>query len=168
MARIFFVLSLLLTACGGDPAALDGAVPMGDAGPLPTAILDLGTGIDAFAAVMDTDLVALSRGNQGLQHVWVCLRTHDLRAASPDIHLSLARPTDGVVVSDPYNARLPFAERGTYKERVGMRLVVSYPLRVVDQDLVLRATVDGRNGQTANAEALVHVLWEEDLGGTAP
>lgn len=163
-------LGVIVTATGLCACAGDGALPdagsMADAGAPPDAgsepaSLDLGVGEMSFEPVADGDTVFLVHGFQGLQHVWVSLRTHDLDPDRATVELSLARERDGTQGSEDYRARLSLMDSGDYAERLGLQLVVLQPDIVVGQDSILRARVTDRNDVSATAEARVSVAWQE-------
>jgi len=155
-----------LCACTGDDAlpdagaTADGGAPAGDAGSEP-ALVELGVGETSFEPVTDGDTVFLVHGFQGLQHVWVSLRTRGLDPDRATIELPLVRERDGSQGSEDYRARLSLMGAGDFAEKLGLQLVVLQPDIVVGQDSVLRVQVTDRNEVSAAAEARVRVAWQE-------
>ena len=160
----------LLCACGGAPEATDAGPPPPavDAGEMVAheGVLELGTGSLEFEPVSDGDTIGLSRGNQGLQHVYVSLR---LREVDPELaitEISLTRVVDGEPVNEPFRARHPFELRDAWAELIGLRLVTPDEEAAFGEPLDLFARVEGRDGSWAEAGARVHVVWDDELRGS--
>lgn len=165
----------LFTACAGTevetpPSQDAGFAAVVDAGHVdageqsaPSGILELGVGYDAFAGVASDQSVGLTRGAQGLQHVWVAVRIRSMSPARAVVSLRLTRDNDGLVVSQPYRVRLPFSTHEGYAERVGMQLVVPDPNAVLGQYVTLSGEVENAEGVKAEAATHVLVFWEDQL-----
>lgn len=139
----------LLTGCDGDPPT--------DAG-MPT--LEVGTGEGAFSTFTDGDTLDLVRGCQGLQHVWIAIRTTGLNRRGVIVDLSFVRDRDGAVVSNPFVVRLSLDEQpdGT-QVQAGLTLVVPEPDQAIGEPLTLHATVTDQDGIELSSERAVQIDW---------
>ena len=160
-------VSCLVSACdSAPPTGTDAGPTSADAGEVVTAhegTLELGTGATAFEPISDGDTVALSRGVQGLQHVWVSLR---LREVDPELaitELTLTRVRDDAMVNEPFRARLAFELGTDGAELIGAQLVVPDEDAALGEPLVLRARVEARDGGWAEAEARIDIVPEDEL-----
>ena len=125
--------------------------------------LELGTGAAIFEPISDGDTVGLTRGPQGLQHVYVSLR---LREVDPELaitELSLTRERDMVMVNEPFRARLAYEMPPEGPELIGAQLVTPDENAAFGETLLLAARVEGRDGSWAETQRTVHVVWEEEL-----
>lgn len=150
---------------GGDAGP---PLPGQDAGPTVwhQGVLELGTGAAVFEPVSDGQTLALSRGPQGLQHVYVSLRLYDVDPTLAITELSLTRDRDGVRVNEPFRVRLAYEMQPEGLELIGAQLVTPDEDAAFGESLVLAARVEGRDGSWAEAQASVHVVWEEELRGS--
>jgi len=165
-------LSVALGACGGkadDPTAAEPVTDRveADAGAIvaPAQELLLGTGEDDFVPVLADQTLPLSRGNQGLQHLWVSLRIRGLAPERAIVALSLQRVRDGLMLTNAYRARLPFRRMpdGEWSERTGIQLVIPAPLEAIGEDLLLSASVEDGEKETVSTQAAIRMDWEEQL-----
>ena len=138
----------------------DAGVTVDAGATLPTAHLELGVGAAAFSMIEDGGRVGLTRGPQGLQHVWVAARIRDMDPERVIVELSLSRQSDGALVSEGYRVRLPFQTHTGYAERVGMQLVVLSPDDIVDRYAILTGRAINSEGVRAEATTRVLVQWE--------
>jgi hypothetical protein len=151
---------LACPACSGDePASIGGdedaaspgtdAAREDDARPEATIVVELGTGSASFVPLKDGDEVAMVRGKQGFQHVWISARV--LRPTVRDAVVTLStRLRDG----RPGGPRLstavtfdPVDGGGGASEKVGLTGLVDYAVigKLVDVHLEV-TTADGRWG----------------------
>jgi len=150
---------------GGSPGDDTGSAADADALPPPMGILELGTGVEAFEPITDGSTIGLTRGFQGLQHVWVSLRVREMDTDRAITELTLTREQDDVVVSDSFRVRIPFEVHGGYAELLGIQLVTPDENAVLDEAVILSARVENRDGASAEADARFSVVWEDDLIG---
>lgn len=156
-------LVLLLAACGGTPANADAAA-LADATP-PAPTLRLGEGEAAFRAIADADTLLVARGCQGSQHVWMTLQSEGLDPRGVLVQLSLARVSDGGVVTLEFSVRLSFVPdaSGTFAQLTGVTLQVPLPDAAIGEDLVLVGRLVDRAGVTASAERRVRIAWGTEV-----
>ena len=164
-SRFSVCLLVALSACSQSPGEDAGVPERSDAG-APSdheGVLELGTGDESFLPVSDDDLLGLSRGIQGLQHVYVSLRVREVDPELAITEIVLARQSDGVAVNEPFRVRLPYVAQAERAELVGAQLVVPDEERVFGEPLVLTARIEDRHGAWAEASAQVRVVWEDEL-----
>ncbi len=161
------VLSLVPACDSAAPMETDaGPPPSDDAGAMVVpheGTLVLGTGATSFEPVADGDTLGLTRGLQGLQHVWISLRLRDVDPELAITELTLTRASDGRVVNEPFRARLPYAPGADVAELVGAQLVIPDEAAALGQSLLLHARVEGRDGGWAEADAQIDIVPENEL-----
>jgi len=167
-------VALMISACAepavDPPPPSDAGAAIVDAGltdsglmQVTQGVLELGVGDLAFSGVTPDQSVGLTRGPQGLQHLWVAVRIRSMSPERAIVSLSLTRDLDGQVVSSPFRVRLPFSEHDGYAERVGLQLVIPDPNVVLGQYATLRGEVVNREAVKAESSAHVVVFWEDQL-----
>jgi hypothetical protein len=151
LAPMLLGLALALGGCDdGDPPPDDAGAPR----------LVVGVGEGAFQSFEDGDTLDLVSGCQGLQHVWVALRTAGIAPRGVIVDLSLTRDRDGEVVSQPFLVRVTFdVGPDGMDEQVGLTLVVPDPEAAIGEDLTLRATVTDQDDVTLTAERPIRIAW---------
>jgi hypothetical protein len=144
------------TACGPASEGADAGASVGDA-----FALELGTGRETFRPLVDGDTVFLERGFQGAQHVLASVHV----ALEEGRYLSdfaLVRD-DGVQLSEPSRARVPFAARddGDGAQLTGYRVVVGDDdvEAAVLRQATLSVVVEDADGGSARDERSVFVAW---------
>lgn len=148
---------LLAAACGGDGADPDAGGRADGA----AASLEIGTGADRFVPIEDGETLGMVRGTQGLQHVFVSLRSRGLAPRGAIVELALVRGRDGEVVSNPFEVRLSLTpvEGEGYAELWGLLLVIEFPDEALGEALTLEASVVDSDGREATASKAVRVEW---------
>ncbi len=164
-ARAALQLALVVAAacvgCGGDIDTGDAGTPP-DARP-PADWLELGTGYDRFVPYEPPATGELVAGPQGGFHIWTSLRARNpATTMSPLVEVTYERVRDGAIVSYPFRVRVSFdrvpgADR---QEIYGLRAEVLSAEDVLDEDVIVRARVETRDGAVAVAEQRVHVVRE--------
>ena len=156
-ARLWACGVLLCGACGTSDA---GSGPGGDGGAA-SATVELGTGQDDFVPFEDGETLALHRGTQGLQHVFVSLRTRGLEPRGVLIDLGLTRDRDGARVSVPFEVRLSVSpvDGEDYAKLAGLIVVVEFPEEALDEELTLEARLTDGRDRVATASRPVQVDW---------
>ena len=104
MRTTFFAFFLAFAACSPTPP---GPPPVVDAGPdcgPNGATLAVGTGTDStirsYRPVSDGDVVYLTPGPQGGQHVWIGLRATGIDPAQPRIEMRAYRASDNTIMGE--------------------------------------------------------------------
>ena len=161
LTRALLLASSLLawSGCGDDTAGGDAAVPV-DA-PLPAQWLEIGAGFDSFVPYGEPATAELIAGPQGGFHLWTSLRAQNpATTRSPLVSIEYERVRDGMIVSLPFRVRLSFDPvSGTdFQEIYGLRPEALSDLDVVDEDVLIRARVETRDGAFTVAEQRVHVV----------
>ena len=160
-AAILMLLATSAAGCGGDEDATDAGAPPPDA--LPRDWLEVGTGYDRFVAYTEPATGELVAGPQGGFHIWTSLRARNpATTMSPLVEVTYERVRDGAVVSYPFRVRVSFDRvPGTdLQEIYGLRAEALSPDDVLDEDVIVRARVETRDGAFATAEQRVHVVRE--------
>lgn len=150
-----------MCGCGGDDAATDAATPPSDT--LPRDWLEVGTGYDRFVPYAEPAVGELVAGPQGGFHIWTSLRARNpATTMSPLVEISYERVRDGAVVSYPFRVRVSFdrVPGMDVQEIYGLRAEALRPEDVLDEDVIVRARVETRDGAFAIAERRVHVVRE--------
>ncbi len=147
--------AVVATACGSE-----GALPPLEEGPLR---IELATGpAGDFESMKDGDPLLLHAGCQGGQHIFVSIRAWGLAdPAQSRLRLSLVRKADEVVVSSPFDVRIPFRRSLDFggHERKGITLVIDDPREVVGTEVRLEASLESRDGQRASVMREGVVEW---------
>lgn len=161
-SRRSLLLVLLLAGCdpleAGDSPDLDAGPDLPDIEPA----LEVGTGAVAFVPFADGDTLALVRGAQGLQHVWIALRTWGIEPRGTLLSLALVRDRDRKAVSELHvRVSLTPVEGELYSEIDGLTLVIADPEAALDEPLTLRAGVTeaGDGEATVTSERHLRVAW---------
>lgn len=156
------LVALSLSACdpgGGtdDAGTGDDATITGD------PRLEVGTGEGIFSSFADGATLELVSGCQGLQHVWIALRSWGLDPRGTIIDLSFIRDSDGVVVSQTFRVRVSMSPvAGTdHADVAGLTLVVPDADMALMEALTLRAIVTDMRGVEVMSERPVRVTWGE-------
>jgi hypothetical protein len=127
--------------------------------------LELGEGESAFRPIGDGDVLAVARGCQGSQHVWIALRARRLDPRGMIIRLALTRMSDGTDVSLEFFVRLSFEAVADYSELLALTLQIPLPDDALMQDLRLSGEVVDRMGHGARAERRVQIAWGTEVCG---
>lgn len=164
-ARIALVFALAVLSagcggCGGDTGGLDATVPPVDM-PLPAEWLELGTGFDQFVPYGEPAIGELIAGPQGGFHVWTSLRARNpATTMSPLVSIEYERVRDGMIVSYPFRVRVSFdrVPDTDLQEIYGLRPEALSDTDVVDEDIIVRARVETRDGNFIVVEKTIHVV----------
>jgi hypothetical protein len=163
--RAALALAWLLAAatlgCGSDDAPSDAGPPPSDS--LSRNWLEVGAGYDRFVPYTEPATGELIAGPQGGFHIWTSLRARNpATTMSPLVEITYERVRDGAVVSYPFRVRVSFDRvPGTdVQEIYGLRAEALTPEDVLDEDVIVRARVETRDGAVAFAEQRVHVIRE--------
>lgn len=158
-AGVLLLGVLLAAACGtsGSGSDVDAGAPADAA----AADLEIGTGRGEFVPFEDGETLSLIPGSQGLQHVFVSLRSRGVGPRGVLIELGLVRDRDGARVSVPFEVRLSLSpvEGEGYAELWGLILVVEFPEEALGEELTLEARVTDGSGVEAAASRPVRVDW---------
>jgi hypothetical protein len=161
-AALALVAGLLCASgygCAGDDVATDAAI--GVDAPLPAEWLEIGKGFDRFEPYAEPATAELIAGPQGGFHLWTSLRARNAATTmSPLVSIEYERVRDGAIVSYPFRVRLSFEPvAGTdAQEVIGLRPEALTDVDVLDEDVVIRARVETRDGSFTVAERRVHVV----------
>lgn len=157
LGRGLSILALGLAGCAVAPPGMD-AGPS-DAGPLS---LTLGTGQSTFVPIAEGETLLLARGCQGLQHVWTALRATGIAPRGVHVRLSLARASDGALVTAPFDTAITFSpdpSGGAFFDLTGLMLVVPTPTDGLGMPLVLHGDIEDREGRATSATLDVTLAW---------
>ena len=172
-ARVALAVAMLVCLPGGagcdpDEGGVDASAPIDM--PLPATWLEVGTGFDQFVPYAEPALAELIAGPQGGFHVWTSLRAQNpATTMSPLVEIEYERVRDGMIVSYPFRVRVSFDRvPGTeHQEIYGLRPEALSGADVLDEDILVRARVETRDGTFTVVEQRVHVVAGpmEDGGG---
>lgn len=155
------------------PIAVAAATAVGCAGSEPIAVADaglavqgprvqVGTGTDEFEALEADQVMPLVRGPQGGgrsggYHIWSSLQTHGLEPDSLEIHLTIRRADDDVVLSSKQRKlRLRPSNGATDAySAYGLAMILDDCCPASDAPLLMRVEVTDVAGLTASDEARV-------------
>ena len=109
-------------------------------------VVEVGTGDQEFAALLDGDPVELTYGTQGGLHIWTAVRILDAAIDRGQINVSTRFEESGAAAGPA--SRWPVAPtlREGARVQVGMRNFVQAS-EVAGKRLILRAEVIGRDGR---------------------
>lgn len=155
-------LALAILASYGAGCGDDDPPPPTDAG---TPTLEIGTGEADFTPVVDGGTVEMHVGCQGLQHVWVALRTRALSPTRNIVEIQAVRLRDGFVTSMPFTARLSFVASGDSASLAGLPMVIEDPSAVLGEEIEIRSTVRDMSGAYAMATKRVMIVWGTPICG---
>ena len=160
------VVVCFLSGAGCDP--VEGAVDAGAPSdmPLPAIWLEVGTGFDQFVPYAEPAIGELIAGPQGGFHVWTSLRAQNpATTMSPLVEIEYERVRDGMIVSYPFRVRVSFdrVPGSELQEIYGLRPEALSEADVLDEDIIVRARVETRDGAFTVVEKRVHVV-----AGTGP
>jgi hypothetical protein len=151
---LLLTIALLLAACDPIDVAPDAYVE---------PALEVGNGDVAFRSFDDGDTLDLVRGTQGLQHVWIALRTWGIEPRATILSLALVRDRDDMVVSQAFYVRVSLTpvEGELYSEVTGLTLVVPSPDEALEEGLTLRASVTeaGEEGEIVTSDRAIRIAW---------
>jgi len=170
VALVVSVLAVLLgdAGCHPDEGGVDASAPTDM--PLPANWLEVGTGFDQFVPYPEPASAELIAGPQGGFHVWTSLRAQNpATTMSPLVEIEYERVRDGMIVSYPFRVRVSFDRvPGTELQEIyGLRPEALSGADVLDEDILVRARVETRDGTFTVVEKRVHVVTGpmEDGGG---
>lgn len=156
-------LLALTAAFGCDPGPTDPDGGGVDANVEPQ--LTAGAGEGRFAEFADNETLPLVSGCQGSQHVWIALRAEGIERTGTIIELELIRTRDMVTVSQTFRVRISFRDVGaSFVELTGLTLIVEDPDEALGEDLLLRATIEDRNGIELTDERPIRIEFDPDGG----
>jgi hypothetical protein len=123
--------------------------------------IEIGTGQTDYVAISDGVTLAPEKGPQGGHHLWIALRTRNVKQTGSSVAITAEQPGTGLKVP-PTTFVFPLepADHG-YCKLYGLRLQLdnaSVPVQsFLGQPLDLRVTVTDSDGKTASAGAHVNV-----------
>jgi len=140
---------------GSDP----GDAP--DAGTVGLAVT-VGTGaLGEFVPHEDGQTLRLQRGCQGSQHVFTSVRVNGAAGARITVGVRIVRVSDGLLVSVPFELRLPFdadAPPGV-RQITGLTPVIEDPADVLDQEVRVEVFVRDDSGAEARGAMRGPAAW---------
>lgn len=121
-----------------------------------TLSVELGTGSAFFAPLSNGDAVAMIRGKQGYQHVWISVRVRSV-AQSAMVTISTRRQ-DGRWTGPDVTAAvsLDTVDGGSGTEKVGLTGLLDYG--AIGQSIVVRVEVRAADGRHGADERAITVL----------
>lgn len=137
---------LCVCACG-TPAPLppEDAGQQEDGGAVP--LLEVGTGVNTFAALADGDDIGIIFGPQGGYHVWTALRARkDLAPTRVETRVSVR--LEGAELSQN-GYRLNLVDSGDHYEWYGLQALIPDPAVVDGKSVELRVDVTDAQGRAA-------------------
>jgi hypothetical protein len=157
------VVAASLGACDPGTTDHDAGTGSGDATITGEASLEVGTGEGVFSSFEDGATLELVSGCQGLQHVWIALRSWGLDPRGTIIDLAFVRDRDSMVVSQSFRVRVSMSPvAGTdHADVAGLTLVVPEADAALMEDLTLRAVVTDMRGVEVMSERPVRITWGE-------
>lgn len=126
--------------------------------------LEIGTGVEAFEALMDGQDLRMQAGLQGGCHVWVSLRTDGLAAPGLLVEYDVVRPATGESTGSAASAIVELEARDDAEglcEFVGFTAFLESPWTFQDERVRLELTLTDANGRKATASREFVARWPE-------